>query len=536
MILTFSNFCVSGRISGRFLGMLSVLLAFSLSTTAGAQERLINIKVAQYENYLDFSCPHGAAWNIGQNSGSILGNDKCSLSGVIEKKAVKRYHVIVASVSMREPIVIFKIVREWETLKHPVNTLIIGKPLFGLDDRTLLNDGREALIEVGVFPDFQSAQALVDKLASEGKSSWIFVEVVSLSKGKITLKVNSQEVGFGENLLLAPKENVMLRKVEHGMGYPWHGFADRNYRGTMVFQWGAQDAIDCILKTQLERVLAGVVPSEISSKAEIGALQAQATAARGEILGKLGIRHVNEGFDTCSEQHCQVFAGETSETAVIAAKISPTRGLVLTKPAGGIVDAVYSSNCGGHGEANHLVWTTPPDPILNGVWDSENAPNLDLSEEEQAGVFIDNPPNCYCKDPLVEGGDKFRWRKNISPAEWNLIETKLGVGKIKKITDIARGFSGRIYRLTFVGNQGSKTLMKELNIRKLFGGLRSSCFVSTWNHDSEGFISGGSLSGAGFGHGVGMCQTGAQSLAKKGWTFERILSHYFPGGILKKWY
>jgi stage II sporulation protein D len=110
------------------------------------------------------------------------------------------------------------------------------------------------------------------------------------------------------------------------------------------------------------------------------------------------------------------------------------------------------------------------------------------------------------------------------------------VGRIKTITDIARGFSGRMYRLTFKGEKGDKTVMKELNIRRLFGGLRSAAFVADWTRDGAGFITGGALAGAGFGHGVGMCQAGAQSLAKRGWAFNRILAHYFPGSSLKQLY
>ena len=265
-------------------------------------------------------------------------------------------------------------------------------------------------------------------------------------------------------------------------------------------------------------------------------MQAQAVAARGEILGKIGIRHAGEGFDTCSEQHCQVFAGETVYTPDVAKKIAPTKGKILCDSKGKIVDAVYSSNCGGHGEANHLVWTTTPNPILIGVWDTQSPPNLDLSEEEQIGVFLRNPQNCFCNEPTVEGGDKFRWKKTIAAADWKAVESQVGVGRIKTVHNLARGFSGRIYQLTMVGERGSKTILKELTIRKLLGSLKSSCFIPDWKRDADGFIIGADLLGGGFGHGVGMCQTGAQSMAKRGFVFDKILLHYFPGSALKQWY
>jgi len=120
--------------------------------------------------------------------------------------------------------------------------------------------------------------------------------------------------------------------------------------------------------------------------------------------------------------------------------------------------------------------------------------------------------------------------------DWKAFESQLGIGRVKSITDIARGFSGRIYRMTFVGERGSKTVMKELNIRRLFGGFASACFVADYRRDAAGFIISADFFGAGFGHGVGMCQTGAQSLAKQGWNFSRILSLYFPGSTLRKIY
>ena len=151
-------------------------------------------------------------------------------------------------------------------------------------------------------------------------------------------------------------------------------------------------------------------------------------------------------------------------------------------------------------------------------------------------MFIRNPPACYCNNPNVEGGNRFRWNKVIGATDWKKIENTLGIGRIKEVKNIARGVSGRIYRLTFVGEAGEKTVMKELNIRRLFGGLASACFIASWKKDATGFITGVEFLGGGFGHGVGMCQTGAQSQAKQGWAFQRILSHYFPGSILKKMY
>ncbi|MDD3148247.1 MAG: SpoIID/LytB domain-containing protein [Candidatus Riflebacteria bacterium] len=517
--------------------ILAVLILLGpVASIAEAAEKQIKIKIAQYVKELEFNCSQGGTWELGGQNGKILPGDKCFLAGVMTGKARKLFHVMVSSTALADSELLRAEEKKWQQLGYPVKTMVIGRIHYAEDNKTLLYDNRKAMVEVGVFNDQASAQAMVDKLAAGGQSSWIYEEVVQLAQGNLTLSVNGSFKASGREFALLPQQTVHMKKVEYGAGYAWHGYADRDYTGSVLIRYGAQDAIDCILTTAFENVLAGVVPSEISAKAEIGALQAQAVAARGEIMAKIGTRHVGEGFDTCSEQHCQVFSGNTVYSVEVGKKIAPTAGYVLTDARNNILDAVYSANCGGHSEASHLVWTTQPNPILCGKWDSGAPPALDLSEEEQVSVFIRNPPACYCNNPNVEGGNRFRWKKTLAAADIKKVEATLGIGRIKAVKDIARGVSGRIYRLTFVGERGEKTVMKELNIRRLFGGLASACFIASWNKDAAGFISSAELIGAGFGHGVGMCQTGAQSLAKQGWSFQRILAHYFPGSQLKKLY
>lgn len=528
-------------ISLRYCRNLVFLLAvfavlFSFSVSAQTSDRPIKIKIAQYPSEFEFNCPQGASWELGGVPGRINPGDKCIIKGEMTASAVRKYRVMVNSVSLAEKELAEAAAEEFRTLGYSTEIFIAGTEFFAEDNKTLLADNRKAMVEVGSFNDKASAQAMVDRLAAQGKSSWIYEEIVSLSKGKLTFSINGQFKATGDEFAVLPQQTIHLKKVEYGAGYSWHGYADRNYTGSMVARYGANDAMDCILSAGLEYVLAGVVPSEISAKAEIGALQAQAVAARGEIMSKIGIRHAGEGFDTCSEQHCQVFSGDSTYSVDVGRKIAPTRGYVLLDTKNAILDAVYAANCGGHSEASHYVWTTQPNPILKGVWDHANPPALDLTEEEQVGVFIRNPPACHCNNPSVEGGNRFRWNKTITGADWKKVQDAIGVGRLKSVSDIARGLSGRIYRLTFNGESGSKTVMKELNIRRLFGGLMSSCFIANWKKDAAGFVTGVELLGAGFGHGVGMCQTGAQSLAKQGWSFQRILSHYFPGSNLKKMY
>jgi SpoIID/LytB domain protein len=515
----------------------ALLFAFCVSVTfAYADVQEIKIKVAQYKDYIEFNCPSGAAWELGETKGRIFAGANCTLKCELKEKANKKYHVMVSSVGFAESEQAQNALKHWQKAGYKCENLILGKVLKTEHSQTTF-DNRKIATSIGVFADKESAQALVDKLAAQGKSSWIHTEIISWAEGKLELFVNNQFKAAGNNLLVIPENEIELKQVEYAAGYPWHGFEDRSYAGPVTFRFGAQDAVDCILKTGLEKILAGVVPSEISAYAATGALRAQAVAARGEILAKIGIRHEGEGFDICSEQHCQVYKGETKYSKMVEPKISPTAGYVLVH-SGKIVEAVYSANCGGHTEANHYVWTTQPDPVLSGVWDhSSPHPTLDLTEEEQVGDFIKNPPqNCHCAQDGVPGSHNFRWQKSIDAVGWKEVENKLGIGRIKGIKNIARGLSGRIYQMTFLGQYGDKTLMKELNIRRLFGSVKSACFILHLQKDASGFVTSVNLEGAGFGHGVGMCQTGAQSMAKKGFDFKSILLHYYPGSRLQKWY
>jgi len=513
------------------------IMMIGAAVSSVAAEKQIKIKVAQYAKDLEFNCPQGAAWELGGQNGRIQPGEKCVLTGTMTAKAVRRFRVMVSSTSLAETETIKADEDKWRRLGFPVRTMVVGQEFFAEDGKTFLYDNRMAMVEVGVFNDKASAQALVDKLSAQGQSSWIYEEIVQLAQGTLNFTINGAFKATGKEFALLPQQTIHMKKVEYGAGYSWHGYADRNYSGSLLVRYGANDAIDCILTTAFENVLAGVVPSEISAKAEIGALQAQAVAARGEIMAKIGVRHASEGFDTCSEQHCQVFNGDTTYSIDVGRKIAPTAGYVLMGQNGHILDAVYAANCGGHSESSHYVWTTQPNPALTGKWDNSGTPALDLSEEEQVGVFIRNPPaGCHCNNPTVEGGNRFRWNKAMAAADWKKVEESLAIGRVKTVKDIARGVSGRIYRLTFVGERGEKTVMKELNIRRLFGGLASACFVADWKRDAAGYIVSAELLGAGFGHGVGMCQTGAQSLAKQGWNYQRILSHYFTGSQLKKMY
>ena len=504
----------------------AVLLLLPTMQGNGAEAPLVKIRVAQYEKTLALLMPDGGTWQAGKKTGKLQAGRLYSISGQITAQAQRRYHLMVGSGSAAEEAQLKEI--ESRFPQYKTHRFMAGSaPVAGFPDN------RVVFIGVGIFAEEAEARKLQDRLAADNLSSWVFIENIRPASGLLQLKLDKKLVaesltGFRFN----SEQHCLLKKAEFAKGYSWHGFEDRKFAGDLLIQYGCDNQIDCIEVTNLEKLLIGIVPSEISAKAPQAAMQAQAVAARGEMLAKKGVRHLNEGYDFCSEQHCQVYKGLQPTDAAIEKNISPTRGLVLQNHVGGILDAVYGANCGGHSSANQHIWTSNPDPHLQGSSDIIAGTRVDLTDETQATAFIDNPPECWCSRSGIEGADKFRWKKSLNQKEWQSVVAKAAIGRIKEISGFSREISGRIVSIRLLGETGEKTVLKELPIRQLFGGLRSSFFKAAWHRDQQGFIVAADFSGAGWGHGVGMCQTGAQSMALSGKSFAEILLHYFPGARL----
>lgn len=202
--------------------------------------------------------------------------------------------------------------------------------------------------------------------------------------------------------------------------------------------------------------------------------------------------------------------------------------MLLFGEAGGLVDTVYSSTCGGHTEDNDAVWGTPPDPHLRGrpdVWDlSAHAGRPTLEE------FLVSAEGAMCGASSFSRPDKLRWTREISDAELAARTTELGIGRVLEMEVLTRGVSGRATRLRLSGEEGEAEVRGELAIRRLLGNLESSLFVierlpGRWR-----------FRGAGWGHGAGMCQMGAIARAERGADHRAILEHYYPGARLVRLY
>jgi SpoIID/LytB domain protein len=196
-----------------------------------------------------------------------------------------------------------------------------------------------------------------------------------------------------------------------------------------------------------------------------------------------------------------------------------------------LADTVYSANCGGHTENSENVWPDmPAHASLRGHRDSavKNDAFSKGITEENVIRFINEPPPSYCGQARIGVTDRHRWTVTRTQAELDKLLSKFGLGQVRAIAILERGVSGRARAVRVTGTVRSEVIRGELRIRQTFGGLRSSLFVVQVD------ASGATFRGAGFGHGVGLCQTGAVGMAEAGKTYKEILQHYYPGTVLRK--
>jgi len=286
------------------------------------------------------------------------------------------------------------------------------------------------------------------------------------------------------------------------------------------------------------RLLAGLVPAEIFPGAPPAALRAQAVAARGELLAKIGTRHLVDPYLLCSTQHCQVYRGAGHENPRTTQAVVATKGQVLVRKDGRLVDTVYSASCGGHTEHNDSAWPVKPDVNLRGHLDGEGAalaPFRHGITERNIEAWLSSRPRAWCNHPRYNR-DKFRWTKRLSVGAAQRLLAEHGVGDLRTIRVLARGVSGRATLVEVEGSRGKSQIRGELNIRRSLGNLRSSMFIVKAVTGGDGRLRELVFQGGGWGHGVGMCQTGAIGMADAGRSHGQILGHYYPHSELQSLY
>ncbi len=402
---------------------------------------------------------------------------------------------------------------------------------------------------------------------------------------KIILKSEEEEIEIENGTLFIPEEfesdSFVLRDVIIGKRFHWEKKENQRFLGSIKFLI-ENNKITAVNILPVENYLTSVISSEMSATSPKELLKAHAIISRSWLLAQmekskelqsLQMRYEPEQktesefikwydredhklYDVCADDHCQRYQGITKLIAHNAQNaVQETRGLILTYE-GKICDTRFSKSCGGITEPFENVWEPEPKPYLTKVIDYKFEPDgydLDLTKEENAQKWIRNAPPAFCNttdekilsqvllDYDQETKDFYRWKKEYTQTEIKeLIGEKSGMdfGEIIDLVPVQRGESGRIIKLKIIGTKKTLTVGKELYIRKILSDthLYSSAFVvDKFDYENEipqKFV----LTGAGWGHGVGLCQIGAAVMSHMGYNFDEILLHYFKGASITRIY
>jgi SpoIID/LytB domain protein len=462
----------------------------------------------------------------------------CTATLVGGKPARIRYWVGLARVPARDLDAVRRGRAEWEGRGMKTRSFERGS-VFGFYGRTL--DNRVlVLVEDAPLATPGEARTRRDAVArSSGVATVdVFEEPVERPAGTVRVACEGLDATLDFPGMVeaapAPQKRLQVKAVEFGKGFPWHGREDRSYRGRLVLTADRDGRLAVVNAVDAETLLQGLVPSEIYVDAPAEALKAQAVAARGELFAKLGQRHTADPYMVCGDVHCQAYRGTLKEDPRTSRAVAATRGEMVFAGER-LVDSVYSASCGGHTESGAAVWQGAGHDYLKGVPDGPDgvAPYPSGVTEDAVAAFVDRPPAGLFCGATRYGRESFRWTRTVTAGEARqgvLDQTGIDVGPVKGLKVLERGVSGRVTRLEVRGDKASVTVSPELAIRKALSGLKSSLFVFTAGPGNFVFR------GAGFGHGVGMCQNGAIGMADKGARYGDVLKHYFPGGEVVKIY
>jgi len=453
------------------------------------------------------------------------------------KAGQSRFRVVLAGMRGGDLQALAAARKEWSTRGIKLVEIELGG-IVGFPKR-VLDNRRALLVEKGDFSTLAKAKQRAEQLRKRfglDDTPRVFAEPVVKPRGTIVVTDSTASLAVRQAHMLtlkpAPGGVLEVKRVEYGRGYRHHGFADRKFHGDIVLTLDRDARLAVVNRVPAEEMLKGLVPAEIFPSSPEAALRAQAMTARGELLAKLGTRHLADPFLVCSTQHCQVYSGAGREKPRTTDAVLATRGKMIFGANGKLVDSVYSASCGGHTEHNEKVWPGHAKATLRGHADGGKAQWKagTVPSERQLRSFLVKPGHTWC-GASSKGRKVFRWQRTFPDDELDkLVNAHHGIGHVKAIEVVGRGVSGRVTQVRFVGTKGKVVVGAELKVRRLLGNLRSGMFVVD-RHDGEWTFTGG-----GWGHGVGMCQQGAIGMGEAGKNAGQILRHYYQGSTIQKVY
>ncbi|MDR1348729.1 MAG: SpoIID/LytB domain-containing protein [Prevotellaceae bacterium] len=369
-----------------------------------------------------------------------------------------------------------------------------------------------------------------------------------------------------------------LTDVTIGVEFHWQRKENQRFKGALQFVI-ENEKITAVNIINIEDYLTCVISAEMSATSSMELLKAHAVISRGWLLAQIKkSEKINKNktiyksiteteaeyirwwdredhtcFDVCADDHCQRYQGITrANTTHVIDAVDATRGLALTFN-GNICDARFSKSCGGVMEKFENTWEPVEHLYLQGLADTDDEKAIDLTIEENAEKWIRTSPPAFCNtndknilsqvlnDYDQETSDFYRWKVEYTQSQISeLAHRRSGFdfGEIIDMIPVQRGASGRIIKLKIIGTKLVKIIGKELMIRRTFSNthLYSSAFVVEKDNEQNGIPQKFTFIGAGWGHGVGLCQIGAAVMGAKGYSYDKILTHYFPNSKLEKLY
>ncbi len=358
---------------------------------------------------------------------------------------------------------------------------------------------------------------------------------------KNSFKIIPTDVNATAQLYNIKKYDEILQK-EHS--------EDRIYNGTLEFRLDNKGKLMVVSEIPLEPYLKRVVYSEIGTDLPLEFSKSLAIVCRSEVLARVDHKHLGDPYDMCDWGHCLRYYGEDFSDEKISKAVEETRGHVIFTQKNNICDAYFNLICGGHTEDATGVWEIDEAPQFHGKYDWKEIPKdfTSLKDEKMVRRWILSRPDAWCNfrgrevpQSLEQYKKYFRWEVNHTRKELEeIIRKKTGedIGVLFDIIPIRRGSSGRLKEIELIGSLKNYRIRGELNIRAslAYDYLESSCFVVEKELDDIGTPITFTLVGAGQGHGVGMCKTGAAVMALEGYKWQDILNHYFENCEIRSFY
>ena len=444
---------------------------------------------------------------------------------------------------------------------------------------TLYNNGKQPDVTVGIVSAQKIHFSLNKPYLAKGEKV-LGEQVVEFSEGGVLWNGNQYS-----KLTFHPQSadaSFSLSDVTIGVNFHWERKETQTFLGTLRFVVES-DKIVAINELPVEKYLESVISSEMSATSSLELLKAHAVISRSWLLAQMKKRReVAESgnnffsftkkedtlirwydredhtlFDVCADDHCQRYQGITKETSPhVAEAIRQTKGQILMDGEE-ICDARFSKCCGGITEEFQYCWEDTPKTYLTAVRDialgvEHTLPNLTNEEEAEKWIRFNPPAFCNTQDKKIlsevlndydqETVNFYRWKETLSQEKLQQLiadKLKMDLGAILDMKAVERGKSGRISKLQIIGTEKTFTIGKELEIRRTLSDshLLSSAFVvDKYDKDEQGVPQRFELIGAGWGHGVGLCQIGAAVMGEQGYHYDAILLHYYQGAEIKKLY